>query len=97
MADYVLTIPDQEAAQALADTCASCSGNDRITAALVASPLAKSELGKPPKGHFGTCLYRYAGTDLVQWHYHGADCFWHPIGRLMRIVKPSIEPIPVTP
>ncbi len=85
---YVLTIPEQSAAQKTADRAGGSSGQDHLLPLIAKSPLAISERGKPRHlDHIH--LSRFTGTDLCQWFGRGSDGYHRPIGRIMQIVRPS--------
>jgi len=80
-----LTIPDQALA-ARKTVSASCSGQNYLGEMLQRTPLAQSERGRP-KGVDAVHLKFWVGTDYCQWFGRRADGRFHPIGRIMEIIR----------
>jgi hypothetical protein len=81
-----LKVVKDEASVAEAKAARSVDAQGDLMHALTLDPIAVEQKAHIPKQGFDHAgLYRYGGTDLVQWYARGASGTFSPFGELMLI------------
>ena len=86
---HVLTLAGPEAESETSGK--NVSGQGGLIGALQKSPLARAERASYKRGDVdNSYLYRFDGTDYCQWFGRKADGRFHPLGRIMQIIKAGV-------